>query len=187
MRILIADDEAISLKLLESQLRKWGYEVVATRDGAQAWEVLAGEGSPGLAILDWQMPGADGLELCRRIRQLAREPYVYVILLTARNRSEDVVAGLEAGWSARRQRRKSVPRRLASALARALGIEPVLSDLLIDRGARDAERGRCSADVAGFQAQHRGNVVALDLRQGLDRSARRWLGLGMPGLGAELG
>jgi two-component system cell cycle response regulator len=97
MKILIADDEVVSLKLLESRLRKWGYEVVATRDGSAAWAVLTGEGPPGLAILDWQMPGIDGLELCRRIRQVAREPYVYVILLTAKNRSEDIVAGLEAG------------------------------------------------------------------------------------------
>jgi two-component system cell cycle response regulator len=97
MKILIADDEAVSLKLLEARLRKWGYEVIAVRDGSEAWQVLAREGSPGLAILDWQMPGIDGLELCRRLRQLNREPYVYVILLTAKNRSEDVVAGLEAG------------------------------------------------------------------------------------------
>ena len=97
MRILIADDEAVSLKLLESRLRKWGYDVVSARDGSDAWEVLASQASPSLAILDWQMPGLDGLELCRKIRQLGREPYVYVILLTAKSRPEDVVAGLEAG------------------------------------------------------------------------------------------
>jgi diguanylate cyclase (GGDEF)-like protein len=97
MRVLIAEDESISRRILESQLGKWGYEVVSARSGAEAWEILQAKGSPSLAILDWQMPEMDGVEVCRRVRQLAKEPYAYLILLTSRSRSEDVVVGLEAG------------------------------------------------------------------------------------------
>ena len=97
MRVLIAEDESISRRILESQLGKWGYEVVSARSGAEAWEILQAKGGPSLAILDWQMPEMDGVEVCRRVRQLAKEPYAYLILLTSRSRSEDVVVGLEAG------------------------------------------------------------------------------------------
>jgi diguanylate cyclase (GGDEF)-like protein len=97
VRILIAEDDPISRRMLSSRLQKWGYEVVATADGNEAWEVMSRPDAPSLAILDWEMPGLDGPEVCRRVRALEREPYVYVLLLTARTRGEDVVAGLEAG------------------------------------------------------------------------------------------
>ncbi len=102
MRILIADDDSVSRKILEVRLRKWGYDVLVASDGEQAWNALQGSDAPDLAILDWEMPGLDGVELCRRLRQAGRElegvqPYVYVLLLTSRNRAEDVVAGMDAG------------------------------------------------------------------------------------------
>jgi len=97
MKILIADDEAVSRKVLESRLRKWGYDVVVATDGAEAWEALQGPDAPDLAILDWEMPGMDGIEVCRRVRQAARESYVYLLLLTAKSRGEDIVAGMDAG------------------------------------------------------------------------------------------
>jgi diguanylate cyclase (GGDEF)-like protein len=97
MRILVAEDEAVSRRILESRLRRWGYDVVIACDGAQAWEALQKPDAPDLAILDWEMPGMDGVEVCRRVRQEGREPYVYVLLLTSRSRGEDVVAGMEAG------------------------------------------------------------------------------------------
>jgi diguanylate cyclase (GGDEF)-like protein len=71
--------------------------VVVTRDGDEAWRVLDSEAPPQLAILDWMMPGLDGVELCRRVRSKGHEPYVYCILLTALNREADLVAGMEAG------------------------------------------------------------------------------------------
>ncbi|HWP95978.1 MAG TPA: diguanylate cyclase [Syntrophomonadaceae bacterium] len=97
MRILIADDEPISRKMLENSLGSWGYEVVATRDGHEAWEILQGENRPSLAVLDWMMPGMDGVDICRRLREQQSESYVYVILLTARNQTKDIVQGLESG------------------------------------------------------------------------------------------
>jgi len=97
MKILIAEDDLTSRKVLESALRKWGYEVISTSCGDEALEVLRAEDRPGLAILDWLMPGLSGVEICRELRASdARNP-VYVILLTALGRKEDVVAGLQSG------------------------------------------------------------------------------------------
>ena len=97
MRILIAEDDAISRRLLETILGKWGYEVVVALDGEQAWQVLQTENSPRLVILDWMMPGMDGIELCRRVRERLSVPYVYVLLLTARSQREDLLQGMDAG------------------------------------------------------------------------------------------
>jgi two-component system cell cycle response regulator len=97
MRILIAEDDPVSRRLLEAKLIKWGYDVVVTCDGDEAWEALRAEDAPRLAILDWMMPGVDGVEICRRMRREAREPYTYIILLTALHRDEDLVTGMEAG------------------------------------------------------------------------------------------
>ena len=97
MKILIADDDALSRRMLQATLNGWDYEVVEARDGEEAWRILQGEDAPQLAIMDWLMPGLDGLEVCRRVRALADAPYRYLLLLTSRDRKEDVVAGMEAG------------------------------------------------------------------------------------------
>ena len=97
MRILIAEDDAISRRLLETVLGKWGYEVVVAVDGEQAWETFQSEDAPRLAILDWMMPGKDGIEVCRRVRERPGAPYVYILLLTAKSQREDLVNGMEAG------------------------------------------------------------------------------------------
>jgi sigma-B regulation protein RsbU (phosphoserine phosphatase) len=97
MRILIADDDRMSTLMLERTLSEWGFEVVVAHDGIAAWERLVGTEPPALAIVDWMMPGIDGIELCRRIRATPRPAPVYVILLTARTSRQDLVAGLEAG------------------------------------------------------------------------------------------
>lgn len=97
MRILIADDEPIPRRLLEASLARAGYQVVAARDGEEAWQMLQSEDAPRLAILDWLMPGLDGVEVCRRIRQRTDVPYVYIVLLTSKDRKEDVIEGMEAG------------------------------------------------------------------------------------------
>ena len=97
MRILIADDDEVSLCKLEALLCKWGYEVIAVADGTSAWEVLQQENAPRLTILDWMMPGLDGSEICRQLRQLSKGAYVYVLLLTSRVGKDDIVAGMEAG------------------------------------------------------------------------------------------
>jgi sigma-B regulation protein RsbU (phosphoserine phosphatase) len=97
MRILIADDDRTSTMMLSAALTRWGFEVIVAHDGAAAWERIVSSEPPALAIIDWIMPGIDGIELCRRIRQAKLKAPVYVILLTSRNSRQDLVAGLEAG------------------------------------------------------------------------------------------
>ena len=97
MKILIADDSIVSRHLLEATLHSWGYDVVAACDGMEALEILQQPNAPALAILDWMMPGLTGPEVCKRIRQRAREPYTYILLLTSKSLKEDLIEGMEAG------------------------------------------------------------------------------------------
>jgi DNA-binding response OmpR family regulator len=97
MRVLIADDEPISRRLLEAALQREAVEVVAVADGEAAWAALQEPGAPRLAILDWMMPGLDGVEVVRRLRARGDAPYVYTILLTSKDSKEDLVSGLNAG------------------------------------------------------------------------------------------
>jgi len=97
VKILVADDDAVSRRLLEATLRRWGYDVVVAEDGARAWEILQEEAAPQLAILDWVMPGLDGPQICGEVRCLGEQRYVYLLLLTAKSEKEDLVKGLEAG------------------------------------------------------------------------------------------
>jgi phosphoserine phosphatase RsbU/P len=97
MDILIADDDAVSRMILERTLRGWGHEVVAVSDGLQAWNILGETDSPRLALLDWIMPELEGPEVCRRVRQVVRPVSPYLILLTSKDASEDIVIGLESG------------------------------------------------------------------------------------------
>jgi sigma-B regulation protein RsbU (phosphoserine phosphatase) len=97
MRILIADDDRMSTMMLSRSLERWGFEVVVAHDGVAAWGQIEGHAPPALAIVDWMMPGIDGIELCRRIREAHLATPVYVILLTSRNSRQDLVAGLKAG------------------------------------------------------------------------------------------
>jgi len=97
MRILIAEDELVQRRLLEGLLTRWGHEVVVASDGEQAWSVLEGENRPDLAILDWVMPGIDGLRVCRELRKDVDHKYIYIVLLTARDRKQDFVEAMEAG------------------------------------------------------------------------------------------
>jgi diguanylate cyclase (GGDEF)-like protein len=101
MKILIADDDLISLRILERMLQQSGYEVVKAHDGTQAAAILAQPGAPRLAIVDWMMPGLDGPGVCREVRVRHNDrpdaPYVYILLLTAKQAKEDVVNGLRAG------------------------------------------------------------------------------------------
>ena len=97
MKVLIAEDDSISRRMLEAFLVKWGYEVMVATEGEEAWGILQGNDAPRLAILDWMMPGRDGIDICRSIRQRKGRPYTYILLLTARGQKEDIVQGLEAG------------------------------------------------------------------------------------------
>lgn len=97
MKILIAEDEAISRRLLQAGLTEWGYEVLACSDGIQAQEALQAEDPPQLAILDWMMPGMNGLQICRELRKQSSSPYVYVLLLTSKSQKAEIMEGMDAG------------------------------------------------------------------------------------------
>lgn len=97
MRILIAEDDPISCHMLETNLVSWGHEVIITLNGAEAWAEFQKEDAPSLAILDILMPEMSGLEVCRKVRQMANSLPLYILLLTAKQKKEDVVAGIEAG------------------------------------------------------------------------------------------
>jgi diguanylate cyclase (GGDEF)-like protein len=97
LKILVADDDPVCRAVLEATLSAWGYEVVSVAGGSEAWAVFESEDAPLLAILDWVMPSLDGIEVCRRLRERKAVPYVYVLLLTARNGKDDVVQGMDAG------------------------------------------------------------------------------------------
>jgi phosphoserine phosphatase RsbU/P len=97
MHALVADDDRGTVAIVASTLKRVGIEVSVAYDGAEAWQRLAGEPAPSLAILDWMMPNVDGLELCRRLRQDETRAHVYVILLTSRDGRADLVAGLDGG------------------------------------------------------------------------------------------
>jgi two-component system, cell cycle response regulator len=97
MKILIAEDDTVSRRLLEATLQKWGYEVFAVNDGMQAWELLQSPQPPKLVVLDWMMPGLDGVEICRKVRGQISKPYTYILLLTARGQRGDLIAALDAG------------------------------------------------------------------------------------------
>ena len=97
MKIPIAEDDPVLRRILEGFLMKWGYDLVVTKDGAEAWRALEQEAAPPLAVVDWMMPGMDGLELCRKVRERGAGPYTYILLLTAKGQKEDIVRGIEAG------------------------------------------------------------------------------------------
>ncbi|MHC4566222.1 MAG: protein kinase domain-containing protein, partial [Planctomycetota bacterium] len=97
MKVLIADDDPMWRVLLKQNVNKWGFEVITAEDGRQAWNILQEHEGPRVAILDWQMPELDGVEICRRIRCGINRPFVYTIILTSRDTRDDMVAGFESG------------------------------------------------------------------------------------------
>ncbi len=97
MKILIAEDDLPSRCILEAVLTTWGYDPVVAVDGDEAWEIMQKTDSPNMAILDWDMPGQNGLEVCRKIRKIDILNPPYIIILTAKDDKSDIVKGLEAG------------------------------------------------------------------------------------------
>ena len=95
MRIVVAEDDLVSRTLMSSLMEKWGFKAVITQDGHEAMAAVRAEHGPTLALLDWMMPGMDGLEVCRRVRESKK--MVYVILLTSLGAKENIVEGLHAG------------------------------------------------------------------------------------------
>jgi diguanylate cyclase (GGDEF)-like protein/PAS domain S-box-containing protein len=157
MRILIAEDEAISRRMLESTLTKWGYEVVVAADGAEAWSVLQNEDAPALAILDVMMPGIDGIEVCRNLRQMPQHVPVYVILLTAKSAQENIVAGLEAGaddYIAKPFHSDELRARIEVG-TRVLKLQRSLADRVVELNAALAERERAEKSLRESERRYR--------------------------------
>jgi sigma-B regulation protein RsbU (phosphoserine phosphatase) len=97
VRALIADDDRGAVVILKKALERMGLDVIVAHDGSDAWETLQRDPGIALTVLDWMMPGVDGPEICRRIRADDAHAHMYVILLTSRDASADLVAGLDAG------------------------------------------------------------------------------------------
>ena len=97
MKILIADDDLISRKMLQGILTEWGYDVIVTTNGDEALRALQLDNAPMFAILDWVMPGLDGSQVCQAIRERQGDKYVYLLLMTTKSQKSDLIRGLEAG------------------------------------------------------------------------------------------
>ena len=97
MRVLVAEDDPVTRRLLQVSLERWNYEVIAVDNGTLARNALLREDAPKLAILDWVMPGADGIEICRALRKREAGSYIYTLLLTSKGERNDLLQGLEAG------------------------------------------------------------------------------------------
>jgi DNA-binding response OmpR family regulator len=93
--IIIADDDPVSREVISTMVRKWGFRAIATRDGHEAMAAIRAEEGPVIAILDWMMPGMDGLQVCRRVREGGRQ--AHIILLTARGGKENILEGFRTG------------------------------------------------------------------------------------------
>ncbi len=97
MKLLIAEDDAMSQLMLKAMVARAGYDPIVTGDGLSAYEVLRKPDNPKIAILDWMMPGMDGVEVCRKVREIETSNPPYLILLTSRDNREDIVQGLKSG------------------------------------------------------------------------------------------
>ena len=97
MKILIAEDDLTSQLMNKATVCKAGYEPIVTGDGLSAYEILSKPDGPKIAVLDWMMPGMDGVEVCRKIREIKTNEPAYLILLTCRDKTEDIIQGLKAG------------------------------------------------------------------------------------------
>lgn len=166
MKILIADDDALSRRILEGMLGKAGYSVIGVKNGREATQALSAAGGPRLALIDWMMPELDGLDVCREMRKLVDHPYVYIILLTSRESKDDIVTGLEAGADDFLTK----PCNFDELRARLRTGERIvrLEDKLVE--AREEMRYKATHDVL-TKVWNRGAIIAL-LESNLSRARR---------------
>jgi DNA-binding response OmpR family regulator len=95
--VLIAEDDTVTRLILKHWILRWGYESFVVDNGHDAWQILQQERPPEVVIIDWAMPGIDGIELCRRLRDKSRSYYHYILMVTSRTDELDVVHALESG------------------------------------------------------------------------------------------
>jgi diguanylate cyclase (GGDEF)-like protein len=173
VKILIADDDSISRRLLERTLQHSGYEVITAEDGRQAASELSKADGPRLALIDWMMPELDGLSVCREVRGKQDDSYVYILMLTSNESSEDVVKGWEAGADDYLTK-PFHPAELKARLHTGRRILQ-LEDKLVE--AREDMRFKATHDAL-TSLWDRGAVLAL-LRNELSRSARELTSVSM--------
>ena len=166
MKVLIAEDDSISRRMLETFLVKWGYGVLVAQEGEEAWGILQDNDAPRLAVLDWMMPGRDGIDICRGLRQRKGRPYIYILLLTARGQKEDIVEGLEAGADDY-VTKPFDPYELRARLRAGQRIVELQEQLL---QAREALRDQASRDALTGLWNH-GTILAI-LRKEVARASR---------------
>ncbi|HMH13639.1 MAG TPA: diguanylate cyclase [Edaphobacter sp.] len=166
MKILLADDDPVSLRLMERMLQRSGYEVLSVQNGRQAAKELSEAGGPRLALINWMMPELDGPGVCREVRSRTDNPYVYILLLTSKQLSEDIVKGLEAGADDYLTK-PCHPAELKARLHTGRRILQ-LEDRLVE--AREEMRFKATHDAL-TSLWDRGAILAL-LRSELSRSAR---------------
>ncbi|MEO6909421.1 MAG: diguanylate cyclase [Edaphobacter sp.] len=166
VKILVADDDPVSRRLMERTLQQSGYEVITAKDGRQAAAELSKADGPRLALIDWMMPELDGPSVCREVRSRYEGSYIYILLLTAKESSEDVVKGLEAGADDYLTK----PCHPAELKARLYTGQRILQleDKLVE--AREEMRFKATHDAL-TSLWDRGAVLAL-LRSELSRSVR---------------
>jgi two-component system cell cycle response regulator len=173
MRILVAEDESVSRRMLQALLVKWGYEVILAEDGNAAWKHLKAPDAPRMALLDWMMPGLNGVDVCRQIRQHRPEPYTYVLLLTAKDAKESVVEGLDSGADDYLTKPFN-PQELKARIRVGLRLLE-LEDNLVE--AREAMRFKATHDTLTGVA-NRGAILEMMDRE-IIRSRRESLSLGV--------
>lgn len=157
MKILVAEDDPVSRRVLQATLAKWGYDVVIAGDGDTAMDILQQPGAPPLAILDWMMPGKDGVEVCRAVRQLANAAPAYIILLTAKGEKEDIVIGLEAGaddYLTKPFERTELRARIRVG-ERVIGLQQKLADRVKELDCALAERELAHAALRASESRYR--------------------------------
>jgi two-component system cell cycle response regulator len=180
MRILIADDNSVSRRILEASLKKWDFDVVSVADGKAAWDVLQHDDAPRLAILDWEMPERTGPEVCSLVRHQNREAYTYILLLTSKNEKKDLIEGMNAGaddYIAKPFDQQELRVRLRAG-QRIINLQ---DDLLV---AREALRQQATHDsLTGLK--NRGTIVEM-LNNEISRWTRHHEGLGVVILDLDL-
>ncbi len=167
MKILIADDDPVSRRMMQAVLERHGYQVQVATDGNEALEALSRPDSPRLALLDWMMPGLDGPTVCRRVRRLDNASYIYIMLLTSKQAGEDIVTGLQAGaddYLTKPCNPSELKARLLTG-QRILGLE----DKLVE--AREAMRTRATRD--GLTDLWNRTTVLGYLRESIEHSRER--------------
>jgi len=157
MKVLIAEDDMVSRRVLEATLAKWGYEVIVTVNGNDALNVLQSADAPSLAILDWMMPGKDGVEVCGTVRQSISATPTYIILLTAKTEKDDIVAGLEAGandYLTKPFVRSELRARIEVGV-RVINLQKKLSDRVEELNQALEERERVDASRRASESRYR--------------------------------